>query len=142
MATVYLRKEPGGLVPDGERDRDRLKRFAIGDVMKAEVTKQRNYGNHKRLFALLTFIAETSDVHDNVDKALEAVKIVSGHVEWLPNPLTGEMYPKTKSIAYDAMDEIEFSEWFERAVDATIKHITPQMNRISIEQALEMVATW
>lgn len=142
MATIYLRKEVGGLVPDGDQDRERLKKFALGSVVKAEIKKTRNYGNHKRLFALLVFISETSDLHDNTEKALEAVKMASGHVDWLPNPMTGEMYPKTRSINYESMDEVEFSEWFERAIDATIKHITPQMNRIAVDRALEMVATW
>lgn len=142
MTAVYLRKIPGSLIPDGERDAERLKRFKVGDVIKAEVTKPRNYANHKRLFSLLTLIAETSDVYDNVEKALVAVKIASGHVDFLPNPETGELVAVPRSIAYESMDEIQFSEWFESAINAVLAHICPHMNRMAIEQATDLVATW
>lgn len=142
MAEIFLRKTPGGFVPDTERDQDRVRRFKVGEVARAVITKPRNYGNHKRLFALLQFISEYSDVYDNVEKALVAVKLASGHVDWVPNPETGELVPVPKSISYEAMEEVEFSVWFESAVNATLKHITPRMNRIAIDEAIETVALW
>lgn len=142
MAELYLRRTGAGFLPETEADGARVKKFKPGEVVKAKISKPRNYENHKRLFALLQFIAATSELYDTVEKALTALKILTGHCEFVPHPKTGELVAVPKSISYEAMDEVEFGEWFESAINATLKHLTPQMNRIAIDQAIEQVAHW
>src|SRR5678816_2116707 len=118
MADIYLRRVHAGLVPDSEADEERLKRFKFGEVVRAKVSKPRNYEHHKKLFALLNLIAQNSDVYNTVPKALTVLKILTGHVEFIADPRTGELIAEPKSIDYEALDQIEFSEWYEAAVNA------------------------
>lgn len=142
MADIYLRKVNGAFVPDGEADQERCKRFKLGEVVRAKVSKPRNYEHHKKLFALLRFIAENSDIYNTERKALTVLKILTGHVEFIADPRTGELVAQPDSISFEAMDQIEFSEWYENAVKAACQHVVPHMNRMDMEQALSMVASW
>lgn len=142
MADIYLRRVAAGFVPDGDADHDRLRKFKLGEVVRAKVSKPRNYEHHKKLFALLRFIAENSDVYNTERKALTVLKILTGHVEFIADPRTGELVAQPDSINYESMDQIEFAEWYEKAVNAACEHVTPHMNRIDMQQALEMVAHW
>ena len=142
MPDLYLRRTMGGFVPDSEADQDRVKRFKLGEVVKAKVSKPRNYLHHKKLFALLRFVAENSEVYNTERKVLTVLKILTGHVDFIADPRTGELVAQPDSISFEAMDQIEFSEWYEKAVNATCQHLVKHMTRMDLEQALEMVAVW
>lgn len=140
MADVYLRKTLGGLVPDAEIDQERVKRFKMGEVVKAKISRPRNYAHHKKAWALARFIAENSDVYDNDVKAMTALKLASGHCTYIPDPTTGELIANPDSISYESMDEDAFSDWYTNAVNGALKYIVPYMNKMAIEQAVAEVA--
>lgn len=142
MSDIYLRRVHAGFVPDTDADQERTKRFKFGEVVRAKVSKPRNYEHHKKLFALLKVVADNSDVYDTTRKALTVLKILTGHVEFIADPRTGELVAQPDSISYEAMDQIEFAEWYESAVSAACQHLVKHMNRVDMEQALEMVASW
>lgn len=142
MSAIYLRRVPQGFVPESDADWGSAKRFKMGDVIKAEVTKARNYQHHKKLMALLQLIAENSEIYDTVAKALTALKITTGHVDFIPHPGTGELVAVPKSISFEAMDQIAFAAWYEDAVRAACKYMVPQMTKMAAEQALEQVSGW
>ena len=97
---------------------------------------------HKKLFALLRFIAENSEVYNTERKVLTVLKILTGHVEFIADPRTGELVAQPDSISFESMDQIEFSEWYEKAVSAACQHLVKHMTRMDLEQALDMVAAW
>lgn len=142
MSTIYLRKVAQGLVPDTEKDWEALRRFKLGEVTKAEITKPRNYQHHKKLMALCQLISENSEVYDTVEKALTGLKLTTGHVDFIAHPATGELVAMPRSISFEAMDQVDFAEWYEKAVAAACKYMVPQMTRMDAEQALDMVAAW
>lgn len=142
MSAIFLRRVAQGFVPDTDKDWDAAKRFKLGEVAKAEVTKPRNYQHHKKLMALCQLIAENSDVYDTTKKALTGLKIATGHVEFVPHPGTGELVAVPLSISFESMDQIAFSEWYESAVAAACKYMVPQMTKMDAEHALEAVAGW
>lgn len=142
MSVVYLRKVAQGFVPESDKDWAAAKRFKLGEVIKAEVTKPRNYQHHKKLMALCQLIAENSEVYDTVEKALTGLKIATGHVDFVPHPGTGELVAVPKSISYSTMDQVDFAEWYEKAVAAACKYMVPQMTRMAAEEALDAVAGW
>lgn len=129
-------------MPDSEQDQERVKRFKLGDVVRAKVSKPRNYEHHKKLFALLGFIADNSDVYNTPEKVLTVLKILTGHCEFIADPRTGELMAQPASISFEVMDQIEFSEWYEKAVNAAVQHLVKHMRKMDLEEALSMVAAW
>lgn len=142
MTAIYLRKVAQGFAPDTDKDWEAASRFKLGEVTKAEVTKPRNYAHHKKLMALCQLIAENSEVYDTTEKALTGLKIVTGHVDFVPHPGTGELVAVPKSINYSSMDQIAFTEWYDKAVAAACKYMVPQMTKMDAEHAMEMVSGW
>lgn len=140
MADVYLRRTLGGLVPDTEADQERVKRLKMGDVVKAKISRPRNYAHHKKAWALARFIAENSDVYDNDTKAMTALKLASGHCQYVVDPTTGEMIANPDSISYESLDQTDFETWYTDAVNGCLKYILQHMNKLSLQEALEQVS--
>jgi NAD(P)H-hydrate repair Nnr-like enzyme with NAD(P)H-hydrate dehydratase domain len=126
-------------MPDSEQDQERIKRFKMGEVIKAKISRPRNYNHHKKLFGLVRLIAENSEVYDNDRKALTALKLASGHCSYLADPTTGEIVPQPDSISYESMDQTDFEKWYEDAVNGALKYIVPTMTRMAIDQAVNEV---
>lgn len=108
---IYLTRTLAGLVPANEEAKQAVKRWKIGETLKCSVRKPRSYRNHKHYFALLFLTYENQARYTNFEHFRRAVQIEAGHVEELIR-LDGEIILIPKSIAYDALDEMEFAKVF------------------------------
>jgi uncharacterized protein DUF1367 len=146
MMQMLLMRTPAGLrgwtaedQQTYDRFRRRLAHMENGECFKLEFSVPRNIEHHKKFFALVSLIAETSDVYDNRDKALTAIKIVAGHCDFVPHPESGELIPVPRSISFANMDQLEFDEFYENAVNGVLKHLLPAMTRLAFDEALDRV---
>jgi hypothetical protein len=119
--------------------RAKINRLKPGAMLKLSYSQPRNLGHHRKFFALVQAVAENSEIYDTTDKALVAVKLAAGHVDFVPHPETGELTAVPKSIAFQNMDQAAFDEFYERAVAGVIAHICPHMTRMDLDEAVEMV---
>ncbi len=108
---IYLTRTLNGLVPADEEAKQAVKRWKIGETLKCSVRKPRCYTNHKRYFGLLNLTFENQERYTSFEHFRKAVQIAAGHVDELIT-LDGEVVLMPKSIAYDALDEMEFSKVF------------------------------
>lgn len=108
---IWLTRTLAGLVPADEAAKQAVKRWKIGETLKCSVRKPRCYTNHKRYFALLNLTFENQDKYTSFEHFRKAVQIAAGHVDELIT-IDGEIVFLPKSIAYDALDEMEFSKVF------------------------------
>lgn len=108
---IYLTKGLNGLSAADEEAKQAIKRWKIGETLRCTVKKPRCYTNHKRYFALLNLTFENQERYTNFEHFRKAVQIAAGHVDELVT-LDGEVVLIPKSIAYDALDEMEFSKVF------------------------------
>lgn len=119
----------------------RLETMKPGTWLRIECAKPRNGQHHRKLFALLTLVAENSETYDTTEKALVAVKLVSGHAEPFMDPVTGQLTQLPKSIAYDAMDQDEFDEFYSAAIDGVLRHILPHIEKVQAERLIDMIVS-
>jgi hypothetical protein len=140
MAELLLIRTGSALMAADEASRARISRMPIGQAVRAEVKRIRNLAHHRKFFALVEFVADRHPVYDNREKALVAVKVAAGHVDFLPNPETGELVAVPKSIAFDAMDQFAFDDFYERAVQGVLDHIIPQADREEVDLWVDHVA--
>lgn len=108
---IFLTRTLAGLVPADAEAKEAVKRWKIGETLKCSVRKPRDYRNHKRYFALLNLTFENQEKYTSFEHFRKAVQIAAGHVDELIT-LDGEITLMPKSIAYDALDEMEFSKVF------------------------------
>jgi len=117
----------------------RIKRMEPGSWLRIEWARPRNGAHHRKLFALLHLIAENSETYDTTEKALVAVKLVTGYADPIIDPTTGKLTQVPRSIAYDAMDQDEFERFYQSAIDGVLRYILPQFDRETADRLLEQI---
>lgn len=130
------------IAPATERDVERLRSFAIGDLLPVRIKgKPRNGGNHRRFFALLQFIADNHPRLNSVEAALLELKIRAHHyTEYITND--GEIVFVPKSIDYDALDEYEFKEFFDKCLIAASDELVPDLPRKQLKSYIDGVVAF
>lgn len=124
-----------------EKFKRRLLTLKTGTFLRMEWAKPRNGKHHRKLFALLTLVAENSETYNTTEKALTAVKLVAGYFEWCVHPITGELSQIPQSISFDAMKQPAFDKFYSAAIDGVIQHILPQFDRPQADRLLEMIVS-
>lgn len=109
MAKLYLKRTLTGFVPADEASQAVARKYKLGDVYRADVVKPRSYQHHKLCFALLGLTFENQERYTNFEKFRKAVAIAAGHTEELIT-VDGEVLFVPRSLSYDELDEVEFSE--------------------------------
>jgi hypothetical protein len=145
MKAMLIKSADGlrGSTPD---DQDAWARFARklevmkpGTCLRMEWSRPRNGPHHRRLFALLQVVAESSDTYDTRDKALVAVKLAAGYCDDAIDPRTGKTVPIVRSIRYEAMDQPAFERFYAAAMDAVLHTLLPAMDRATLVRLVAMV---
>ena len=113
--------------------------MSVGEYLRIEATKPRNGPHHRKLFALLKLVSENSETYDTTEKALVAVKLVSGYSEPLLDPITGKFVQLPKSISYESMDQDAFNSFYSAAIDGILAHILPHLDRNKFDKLLDMI---
>lgn len=148
MTTITVTKdETGKLVGLGDKDRKAYARFkrVIEDLQPGEMfTLQtwfpRDGWRHRKHFSMLAGMFDAQEQFDDPDKFRMWVQVGAGWCDFVPGP-TGRMVAIPKSIAYDKIDDADFTEHHEavkrffrsdRAQSFLWPHLTPM-------QASEMV---
>lgn len=139
MAEVWAsRGEAGVLIPYGDDSINYVAGLKFGEVVKISVTKPRNGKHHRLGMLILRGVFNNQDRYSNFEKFLDEVKILTGHVE---TRITsgGFVYCLPKSIAFENMDELEFREWKNSALQAVIDHFIPGMSRGDQERMMNHI---
>jgi hypothetical protein len=115
----YCTKTLGGFIPL-EDEKEKFAKLVIGDVYEFSIKLVRNYEFHKKFFALLKVGCENSK---SIDAPLDVYRkyalIKSGYCQIYTTP-KGK-FVEADSIAFDKMDEFEFSQVYNRVFDFIIK---------------------
>jgi Protein of unknown function (DUF1367) len=115
VADVMLVKRLNGLHPADDAAAEVVRGLGQGEIVRATVRKPRNVQFHRKFFALLQLVHESTDAWPTVDALLIDLKFRLGHVE--PVQLSsGEIVRLPKSISFARMDDVEFHQFFNRAI--------------------------
>lgn len=111
MAQMYLKRTMTGFEPADEPSRENWRKYKVGEMYRATIVKPRTYRQHKLAFALLNLTYDNQERYTSFEHFRKAVAIQAGHVDEVIL-LSGEIAFLPKSIAYDALDELEFTVVF------------------------------
>ena len=118
MATLALVKTLGGLKAADDASAEALRRFAVGEVIRVDVKKRRNGKLHAKWWALVRLVYESSGTWPSAEVLHALVCIRIGHCDTFAVAGTDIVYQHPRTISYEAMDELAFSAFYERGVDA------------------------
>lgn len=130
-----------GLVPMYDEDYDLKKRLKIGQTYVADVKVARNVGFHRKYWALLnaawSLLPErTSNGFRSLEGFRSYVIVAAGFYELYFNPRLKEFVEVPKSISFEKMDEVEFSELYDRSKDVIWSIIGRYVSEEDFERCL------
>jgi hypothetical protein len=142
---TWVRKERAGnidpeafvLIPAGEPELEDFDKMRTGIDLRADVVAPRNGGLHRKAFALLKIVYPHTD-YPTMDRLRSAMTIGAGFVEDTVDPYSGQVVWVPKSWSFEAMDNVEFEELYNRLVDVALQ-IVPGSKRDDWEQTVDQL---
>lgn len=138
-APHHVRKTLAGWEPVSNAAREFHAKTKLGRIVEVKERRPRNPGHHRKLFALLGIVVDNTELFANTDDALVGLKAVMGHGRWerIKGTTRDIFYPD--SIAFDAMAQDEFNDFYEAAVAAVRRWWLP-VNDNELREAVEAFA--
>lgn len=126
------------LAPADEDAESYVKRLTVGEAVLCKVTKPRNAKFHRKFFALLKVGFDNQERYDDFEAFRTEVTIRSGF--WREHRhLDGQISISAKSIAFHAMDDLEFGKLYGRAIDVIIQYFMDGTDPDDLQQAVEEI---
>jgi Protein of unknown function (DUF1367) len=113
MSEFYAKRHGNTLYPDGDESIAEFASVPFGKPLRVEVKQPRNVQWHRLYFALCHRIA--NGIGSTSEKVSDTLKVATGHCTTLRTKSYGSIQVP-KSISFAAMDQTEFSAFFERCV--------------------------
>lgn len=130
-------------VPATDDDMQIALKVKKGEVVQANIKVLRNYAFLKKFWALInvawSFLTEPQQefFHNSVDGFRCTLEVAAGYYDEFYDATRKSWVQKPKSIAFDKMDEAEFSKLYEAVVDVIFKIFLRQVNKDEFYQALK-----
>lgn len=131
----------GLLVPDSDADYEAKQKLKVGEVYTAEIKLARNYGFHRKFFALINCAWEFLDEKQTngfrtVENFRKYVEVAAGYCEPFYSPKLKRWVEIPKSIAFDKMDQAEFEDLYARVRDVIDRILSHYVSREEFERVL------
>ena len=129
MTTMtIMRGEDGKLTGFSERDKRAYGKFkkALNDLADGELFTlstwfPRNPKLHRLHFAMVNALAEQQEQFDDPEPLRKWLYVGAGYADFLPGP-NGKMLAIPRSIAFDKIDDAEFSELHAKVIEFMRSH--------------------
>ena len=134
--TLFLRR--GGLnalMPADSMSEEIMRSLPRSVTFKATLTQGRNVAHHRKFFALLKLVLDNQEYFQNIDELLYAIKLKLGYTIPIKLKYTTGYMPK--SISFAKMDQREFTEFYERALDFIQAEVIPGIDREELAAEME-----
>ena len=94
--------------------------------------------HHRKFFALLNVVFENQEKYESVEQLLTIFKIGTGHYETMVMKDGVAYIPK--SIAFQKMDQDEFSVFWDKCIKLIVTRILPGITKEDLErEILELI---
>lgn len=139
MSKVFLKRTLRGFEAADEASQETLKRFKVGDIVKAEVVKPRSYQHHKLAFSLLTLTFKNQERYAAFPQFRKVVALEAGHVEQLVR-IDGQIIEIPGSLSYEALDQIEFERVFANMMRVCADEFLGGISQAKLREEVEQYA--
>lgn len=134
---INLIKHYQVLLPSLPQDAELLEGIGFGEILEVEIKRPRNGKFHRKFFALLQVVKESTD-YDNVEQILLLLKLKLGHYETIVNT-NGKPIYYPKSISFAKMEQPEFEQFYSQSVNVILRDFVPNWTQQDIEQAVDRI---
>ena len=135
MELILIKQYDNTFKLANDSDYEKAKKLKPNQELKCKITRPRNLKFHKKFFALIDLVYMNQDHYNNKEHLRKDLTIASGYYEQ-HTTFNGQTRTEAKSISFAKMSEDEFSELYNRFIDAIVKyfHFEKQSINDEIEQ--------
>ena len=138
---LFVYKQSGKLTPCTSDDKEKMGKLPKGEPFEIKYVEIRNVRHHRKYFAFIKTVydnlPEKFDRHwPDVDSFRRTMQMYAGYYDETIS-LKGETHLQPKSIAFDKLDEMAFSELHTKVKTVLGKHILPDMDMEVVEREIE-----
>lgn len=121
MIEAHLRRVFDSFVPATEADLEEVSGIHRGEVLKAKFTRPRNLKFHRKFFALLHIVFQNQFKYATMEHLLTEFKLQAGlYEEYIDH--NGRLIFIPKSISFAKMDDLQFAQFYSKALDIVFQH--------------------
>lgn len=120
MKITLIKQFNGAFKPAYNSDYENAKKVPLNEPIDFEWKKPRNYKFHKKFFALIELVYQNQEIYNNKEHLRKDLTISAGFYDIRHNFEGVEIY-EPKSISFANMDEVEFSELYNRFIDVVVQ---------------------
>ena len=121
MKIMMVKQLNGSLIPAHDSDYEKLKKIKLNKMVEVEITQKRNLKFLRKFFALINLVYQNQEYYSSIDHLRRDLTIESGYYDVRLNKFTGEEIIEPKSISFASMDEIEFSELYNKFLVTVVR---------------------
>lgn len=131
MKLSLVKTQFGTFVPAFDSDHESAKKIGMGEIFEIDYKKVRNPKFHRKFFALIKLVYDNQESFENMNDLRHWLTMKAGFYKEVTTP-DGTMF-LPESISFSTMDEIKFSELYNRVVDVVIKRFSMTSETIESE---------
>lgn len=130
-------------VPASDEDMEKALKIKKGEVVECNMKTFRNYRFLKKFWQLVNIAfqfltpQQREFFHDSVDGFRCTLEVAAGYYDEFYDKTRKAWVQKPKSIAFDKMDEAEFSRLYEAVVDEIFTIFNGRVNKEQFHNALK-----
>lgn len=139
---IYLVRKKNTLVPLSDHDFDKLKRIKEDQIIFVDYKKPRNPLFHNKFMSMVRTVFNNQEKYIEFDNLLNVLKIELGYCDTMLVPVApGYDYEIRipRSISFAKMDEIEFTEFYNKAVTMCLSRFLPQTTPEELEEYVTQI---
>lgn len=137
MATeLWLIRRMDTLVPANTQSLEDLRRLPADKWLLNELRMPRNVKHHRKFMAVLQAVYPHQDMWPTFNSFRKAFVAALGHGE-VVTAKDGRKFIDANSISFAAMDQTEFDQFYQRAIDFVLTKILPGVDSRDLEREVQ-----
>lgn len=138
---ALFKRQGNALVPHAPYDHEILSMFPEGVPLRASFAQPRSLPRHRLYWVVLRLVIKNSNYFATVEGLHKTLLTACGVTEPLIT-LEGEIVLIPSSIAFEKMEESEFKEYFDAALDAISTRVIPGVDINELLNEAKREARW
>jgi hypothetical protein len=148
MATLYLRKLYDKFIPVDLVSAEAMEKMPPNTEFKAELTRPRNLGFHKKFFALVNVAFDAWEmpvneykgvqIEKNLDRFRKDLLIMAGYGYPVVN-IKGDVRFEAESMSFGSMGQDEFEALYSRVIDVVLQKVLRNYSREDLDAQVNRI---
>ena len=135
---IYLQRKGNYLKPLSDWDHESIKRIKEDQIIYVDYKKPRNPLFHNKFMALVRTVFNNQDQYKTIESLLNVFKVELGYYDALFHGKLEIRVPR--SISFASMDELEFQDFYDKAVTMALGRFMPSVSPAELEEYVNKIA--